>query len=334
MKIFFSILVLSLALVNGWTDAPSAIAGCVSTRSLRPRSALLLAALCNFLGAVVISLISPSVAKTLYGIADFGNDGRSALLSLCVALITVIVWATLASLRGIPTSESHALISSVCGSALASNLSLSSIQAKEWNSVILGIIISTVPVAFLSALIYKLSSHVFKAQDRRKTMRYFSRVQRISAGTSCFLHGAQDSQKFIGVYMLGLTFINGATKAKEFKIPLPITLSCALAMSLGTFIGGSKIIKKVGCDMTALDPLSSSAADTASSSFLGVCSFLGIPTATTQAKTCALMGIGICKKGATNKKIVLELFFTWFLTFPACAIASFLLSLLANAIFL
>lgn len=336
MKIFFSVLVLGVALVNGWTDAPSAIAGCVSTRSLAPRPALILAALCNLAGAVIMALICPTVAKTLYGIADFGNDTQSAIISLSVALITVILWATFAAIKGLPTSESHALISSVCGSAIASNMSLSSIQFDEWKSVILGIAISTLPVMLFSLLIYKLSTRIFKEQDRRSTMRYFTRMQRISAGISSFLHGAQDSQKFIGVYMLGLAFLEGNISAdtSKFTIPIWITLACAASMTLGTLMGGSRIIKKVGCDMTELDPLSSSAADTASSSFLGVCSFLGIPTATTHAKTCAIMGIGLCKKGGTNPKIAAEVFLAWFLTFPICAFISFLLSLLANACFL
>ena len=336
MKIFFSVLVFGVALVNGWTDAPSAIAGCVSTRALTPRLALLLAALCNLAGAIVMAILCPTVAKTLYGIADFGSDPRSAIISLCVALITVIVWASVAAIRGLPTSESHALISSVCGSALASNMSISSIKLAEWKSVILGIGISTLPVMLFSLFIYKLSTHIFKAQDRRSTMRYFTRVQRISAGISSFLHGAQDSQKFIGVYMLGLAFMEENTfiNTSSFSIPIWITLACAISMTLGTLMGGSRIIKKVGCDMTELDPLSSSAADTASSSFLGVCSFLGIPTATTHAKTCAIMGIGLCKKGGTNPKIAIEVFLAWFLTFPICALISFLLSLLANAIFL
>ena len=336
MKIFFSLLVLGVALVNGWTDAPSAIAGCVSTRALTPRRALILAASCNLMGAVIMALICPTVAETLYGIADFGDDPRSAIISLSVALITVILWATLAAIKGLPTSESHALISSVCGSALASNMSLSSIQLNEWKSVLLGIGISTLPVMLFSLFIYKLSARIFRDQDRRSTMRYFTRVQRISAGISSFLHGAQDSQKFIGVYMLGLAFLNGSTNAETsgFAIPIWITLACAAAMTLGTLMGGSRIIKKVGCDMTELDPLSSSAADTASSSFLGVCSFLGIPTATTHAKTCAIMGIGLCKKGGTNPKIAAEVFSAWFLTFPICALISFLLSLLANVILL
>ena len=336
MIIFFSVLVLGVALVNGWTDAPSAIAGCVSTRALPPRAALILAAICNLSGAVVMAIICPTVAKTLYGIADFGDDPRSAIISLSVALITVILWATLAAVRGLPTSESHALISSVCGSAIASNMSASSIRLSEWKSVLLGIAISTLPVMIFSLFIYKLSTRIFKDQDRRSTMRYFRRVQRISAGISSFLHGAQDSQKFIGVYMLGLSFLSGMSSdnTENFSIPIWITLSCAASMTLGTLMGGSRIIKKVGCDMTELDPLSSSAADTASSSFLGVCSFLGIPTATTHAKTCAIMGIGLCKKGGTNPKIAAEVFLAWLLTFPICAIISFLLSLLANTIFL
>ncbi len=336
MIIFFSVLVLGVALVNGWTDAPSAIAGCVSTRALPPRAALILAAICNLSGAVVMAIICPTVAKTLYGIADFGDDPRSAIISLSVALITVILWATLAAVRGLPTSESHALISSVCGSAIASNMSASSIRLSEWKSVLLGIAISTLPVMLFSLFIYKLSTKIFKDQDRRSTMRYFRRVQRISAGISSFLHGAQDSQKFIGVYMLGLSFLSGMSSdnTEDFSIPIWITLSCAASMTLGTLMGGSRIIKKVGCDMTELDPLSSSAADTASSSFLGVCSFLGIPTATTHAKTCAIMGIGLCKKGGTNPKIAAEVFLAWLLTFPICAIISFLLSLLANTIFL
>ena len=336
MKIIFSVLVLGVALVNGWTDAPSAIAGCVSTRALSPKGALILAAISNFLGAVIMAILCPTVAKTLYGIADFGEDPRTSIIALSSALITVILWASAASLKGFPTSESHALISAVCGSALASNMSFSSFQVNEWLSVLLGIAISTLPVMLLSFVIYKISIKIFSPHDRRRTMRYFTKVGRVSAAISSFLHGAQDSQKFIGVYMLGLTFLNGytASNTESFNIPIAITLLCAAAMTLGTLMGGAKIIKKIGCEMTELDPLSSSAADTASSSFLGVCSFLGIPTATTHAKTCALMGVGLCKKGATNPKIVSQIFLAWFLTFPICAIISFLLSLIAKAILL
>ena len=333
MEIFFSLLVLGVALVNGWTDAPSAIAGCVSTRALTPRSALLLAASCNLAGAVIMAIICPTVAKTLYGIADFGGNPRSAIISLSVALITVILWAALAAFRGLPTSESHALIAGISGAALASNPSIEAISLAEWRSVIIGILISTLPVMIFALLLYRLTLKVFSDQNRRGTMKYFRRVQRLSAGSSAFLHGAQDSQKFIGVYMLGLSFIARTEPAEEFKIPLYITLACASAMTVGTMIGGSKIIKKVGCELTHLDPLSSSAADTASSAILGVCSFFGIPTATTHAKTCAMMGVGMCQRRSTDPRVAGELFLGWLLTFPICALIGFFLSLISNALF-
>ena len=334
MQIVFTLLIVSVAMVNGWTDAPSAIAGCVSTRSLTPLSALILAGICNCAGAIVMAFIRPGVAKALYGIADFGSDPASALISLCSALVSVIIWATLASFYGIPTSESHALIAGMTGSALASNMSISSIRTDEWKSVIIGIVISTLPVILFAFIVYKISSKIFSNQDRRETSRYFRRVQILSAGTGAFLHGAQDSQKFIGVYLLGLSFLGKHTADDNFTIPMYVTVIFATAMTLGTMIGGSRIIKKIGCDMTRLDPLSSSAADSASSAVLGVCSFLGIPTATTHAKTCAMMGVGLCKKHNTNPKIVFELFLGWFLTFPICAFLGFAISIISHSIFL
>ena len=334
MHAFFALLVIMVALVNGWTDAPSAIAGCISTRSLSPKAALILAAVCNFSGAIIMAIFRPGVAEALYGIANFGSDPNSALVSLCCALISVILWASTACFFGLPTSESHALISGICGAALASNMGPDAINSEQWRSVLIGLVISTLPVLVFAYFIYRLSSKAFADQDRRGTMKYFKRVQFLSAGSSAFLHGAQDSQKFIGVYMLGLTFLGKHTDSEVFKIPMYVTLIFAAAMTIGTMMGGSKIIKKVGCDMTRLDPLSSSAADTASSAFLGVCSFLGIPTATTHAKTCAMMGVGLCKKNATDPKVVGQLFLGWFLTFPICALISFLLSLTAHIIFL
>lgn len=334
MHAFFAILIIAVALVNGWTDAPSAIAGCVSTRSLTPKSALVLAAVCNFSGAVLMAVFRPGVAETLYGIADFGDDPSSALISLCCALVSVIIWASVACIFGLPTSESHALISGLTGAAFASNMSFGAIRQGEWNSVLLGMLISTLPVLIFSFVIYRVTAKVFAEQDRRRTMRYFKRVQFISAGSSAFLHGAQDSQKFIGVYMLGLSFLGKYSESENFEIPLYVTVVCAAAMTLGTMMGGSRIIKKVGCEMTRLDPLSSSAADTASSAFLGVCSYLGIPTATTHAKTCALMGVGLFKKNDTDLRVISQIFLAWFLTFPICALMGFLLSLFAHHLFL
>jgi PiT family inorganic phosphate transporter len=334
MEILFSILVFSVVLVNGWTDAPSAIAGCVCTRSLSPRSALILAAVCNFLGAVIMAIIRPGVAKALYGIANFGNDPTVSLIALCSALISVVIFSSAAAFFGLPTSESHALIAGMSGAALAANPDISAISIDEWRSVIIGILVSTLPVLVFALLLYRLTMKIFSDQNRRGTMRYFRRVQRLSAGSSAFLHGAQDSQKFIGVYMLGLSFLGKYDGSENFSIPIYITLIFAIIMTLGTALGGSKIIKKVGVELTELDPLSSSAADSASSAILGVCSFLGIPTATTHAKTCAMMGVGLCQRRSTDPKIALELFFGWLITFPVCALLCFLFSRISILLFI
>ena len=334
MQFVFTVLIIALSAVNGWTDAPSAIAGCVSTRSLTPKCAIALAGVCNLLGAVIMAIIRPGVAEALYGIADFGKDSRSAFVSLCCALVSVILWASIACLFGIPTSESHALIAGMSGAAIAATKSLDAINPDEWRTVLIGILISTLPALLLAFIIYRLTWRIFTEQDRRGTIRYFKRVQLISAGSSAFLHGAQDSQKFIGVYLLGLSFLGKHTVDGEFKIPFWVTLTCAVSMTLGTMLGGTKIIKKVGCEMTRLDALGSSAADTASSALLGVCSFLGIPTATTHAKTCAIMGVGLCRRNGTNPRIALQMLLGWFLTFPVCGVLSFLLSLLAHRLLL
>ena len=113
------ILTLGVILVNGWTDAPNAIATCVSTRALRPKPAILMAAVFNFLGVLVMTMINATVAYTIYSMVDFGGDPHEALVALCAAMVAIVTWATVAWLFGIPTSESHALIAGLSGAAIA-----------------------------------------------------------------------------------------------------------------------------------------------------------------------------------------------------------------------
>ena len=114
-----TILILGVILVNGWTDAPNAIATCISTRSINPKKAILMATVCNFLGVFVMTLVSSTVAETIYNIANFGDDFSSALIALCAGLVAIVLWAVVAWYFGIPTSESHALIAGVSGAAIA-----------------------------------------------------------------------------------------------------------------------------------------------------------------------------------------------------------------------
>ena len=113
------ILTLGVVLVNGWTDAPNAIATCVSTRSIKPRAAIIMAAVFNFLGVLVMTMVNATVAQTIYNMVDFGGDTGNALVALCAALFAIVLWATAAWYFGIPTSESHALIAGISGAAIA-----------------------------------------------------------------------------------------------------------------------------------------------------------------------------------------------------------------------
>lgn len=327
MALIFTILILSVIFVNGWTDAPNAISTCISTRSLSPKAALSLAAVCNFSGGVAMAFINSKVAQTIFNIVDFGSDNDAALSALCAGMFAVVIWALIAWRFGIPTSESHALVSGITGAAIASNMSFTAINLSEWKLIIFGLIFSTLPSALLARLIYSTMIRLLGDFDRRRIMKHFMRTQRFSAASSAFLHGAQDSQKFMGIFMLGFHLINNKTTGDTFEIPTVIIFICASVMTLGTLIGGGRIIKKVGMDMVSLDAAGGTAADMASSSVLTVCSFLGIPVSTTHSKACAMMGVGTQEMGGgTDKKIVSQMVVAWLLTFPICALIGFLLA--------
>ena len=329
MIILFTVLILLVILVNGWTDAPNAIAGCVSTRAMRPSSALTLAAAANFIGAVAMAFFSPKVAFTLYNIADFGDDTRGALCALCAGLCAVILWATVAWGFGLPTSESHALISGISGAALAKRKSFDALNSREWHLVIMGLVITTVLPFILGFLLNRILSLILKTFPRRKVIRYFLRTERIGAASSALIHGAQDSQKFMGIYMLGISLYRGSHQ-RIAAIPIYVVLICAAVMTLGTMLGGARIIKKIGCDMTRIDAVGGSSADTASSAVLFICSLTGIPASTTHSKASALIGTGICKRGGVDPRIAGQMFAAWALTFPFCAALGFVLSLLMS----
>ncbi len=325
MTVLFVLVVFSVIIVNGFTDAPNAIATCVSSRSMSVRGAIILAGICNFFGAVAASVFSSEVAETVYSIVDFGNDSSLALSSLFAGMCAVVIWALIAFLFGIPTSESHALVSGIVGAALGGRMSTDAVNFKYVGVVFLGLLVSTVPAYFIAKWIYFAILRFFRSRDRRKSMKYFGRAQRFSAATSAFLHGAQDSQKFAGVLMLGMSLYGGEGNRGSFSVPIEISLACALAMTFGTLIGGSRIIKKVGDEMVKLDASAGTASDAASSVVLAVCTFFGMPVSTTHSKTCAMMGAGSNTPDGVNKDVVKQMIAAWVLTFPCCAILGFLL---------
>ncbi len=332
-------LTLGVILVNGWTDAPNAIATCVVTRCMPVRAAIFMAAIFNFLGVFLMSLLNSTVAQTITKMVDFGDDPKSAVVALSAALLAIVIWATLAWLFGIPTSESHALIAGLTGGAIALHGSLEGVNGAEWVKVFYGLFISVFMGFGLGWLVCKGVTLLFRRVERRKTETGFRIAQIVGAACMSFMHGAQDGQKFMGVIILSIFLVNGQDPAGISAVGtgdlIWLMLICSIVMGVGTMIGGKKIIKSVGMDMVKLEKYQGFSADIASSLSLLFSSIFGIPVSTTHAKTTAIMGVGAVKRiSAINFSVVKEMGMTWILTFPGCGLISFLVTKLFMLIFI
>lgn len=325
MLLVSTILTLGVTLVNGWTDAPNAIATCVSTRAIGVRKAIIMAAIFNFLGVFVMTKINHSVATTISNMVNFGSDSKSALIALCAALAAIVIWATAAWYFGIPTSESHALIAGISGAAVAVQGNFSGINAKEWIKVLYGIIISTLLGFVLGYISSKLTVFFFKNKNRMKTERFFSGAQVVGGASMAFMHGAQDGQKFMAIFLLSDALVNGTSTGAIEQTPESwLMILVSIIMGLGTSIGGYRIIKSVGMDMVKLKPYQGFSADFAATLCLLLSSLMGIPLSTTHTKTTAIMGVGAAKSlHKVNFNIVKELILTWIFTFPGCGLLGF-----------
>lgn len=325
--IITTILTLGVILVNGWTDAPNAIATCVSTRCMRPKAAILMAAICNFFGLVFMTMINSKVAETIYNMVDFGGNTSEALIALCASLFAIVVWASAASFFGIPTSESHALIAGLSGAAIAMHNSLSGINGSEWIKVIYGLVFSTVLGFVAGFIVVKLIEFICKNMNRVKTTVFFKKAQIFGSASMAFMHGAQDGQKFMGVFLLGMFLAKGQSQVDEVTVPLWLMLMCAITMGGGSAIGGEKIIKSVGMDMVKLEPYQGFAADIVAAGCLLLSTLTGLPVSTTHTKTTAIMGVGAAKNPKrVNWSIVKDMISAWVFTFPGCGLVGYLMA--------
>ncbi len=324
MLLVSTVLTLGVILVNGWTDAPNAIATCVSTRAIGARPAIIMAAIFNFFGVFVMTAINASVAMTIYNMVDFGGDAHASLIALCAAMAAIVIWATAAWYFGIPTSESHALIAGITGAAVAIQNSFAGVNPDEWIKVLYGIGLSTILGFIMGFLSSKLTVLIFQNQNRLKTEKFFGGAQIAGGAAMAFMHGAQDGQKFMAIFLLGAAFAGGDSATSSFVVPIWLMVLCSAVMGLGTSIGGYRIIKSVGMDMVKLKPYQGFSADFAATFCLMLSSLTGIPVSTTHTKTTAIMGVGAARRlSNVNWGIVKELVLTWVFTFPGCGLLGF-----------
>lgn len=327
MLLIAVLLTIGVIFVNGWTDAPNAIATCVSTRCIKVDAAILMAAVCNFLGVLLMSVWNPKVAMTIKNMVNFEGDNEKALIALCAAMAAIVIWAVGAWYFGIPTSESHALIAGLSGAAIALQGGLSGINLLEWRKVIYGLGISTLFGFGAGYLICKLLTILCRKCDRRHADSFFTKGQIAGGAAMAFVHGAQDGQKFLGVLLLGLFLVNGQDTTAGAVLPVWMMLLCSVVMGVGTSIGGKKIIKSVGMDMVKLKKYQGFSADIGATLGILFSTIFGIPVSTTHMKTTSIMGVGAVKRmSAINYKVVLDMVLTWVLTFPGCGLIGYLMA--------
>ena len=312
------VLCIGATMVNGATDAPNAIATVVGTRAMPAGRAIAMAAICNFIGLVGITAISTAVAGTIFGMVDFGGDNHAALVALAAAMVAIIVWGVAAWVLGIPTSQSHSLIAGITGAAIALQGGLGGINADQWIKVIYGLVISTVLGFGTGWLFVRLIKKACAGFDRAGTTRFFKWAQIVAGAGVAVLHGAQDGQKFLSLAMLAVMLgMYGTPDMQGFPLWLIVLIS--LAMSLGTAVGGRKIIKSVGVEMVKMEQYQGFAACLSACFCIGLATFTGMPVSTTHTKTTAIMGVGAEKSLRGVKwNLAGRMVLTWVLTFPGC----------------
>lgn len=310
----FTLLTLGVLLVNGWTDAPNAIAGAVVTGALSFRRAVLLAAVCNFLGVCCVTAVNASVAETVYSIASFSGGPRAASVALSAGMAGVVLWAAACWRWGIPTSESHALVAGITGAAVALEGDWSCVRWESWGKVLLGLLLSTASGFWCGRGVGR-AAQSWKGSDQR-----FRRLQLPGAAVTAFFHGAQDGQKFLGVFLLGVALVQGRQDEQTFVVPLWLLLLCAMGMALGTGLGGRRIIDTVGREMVTLTPREGVACDIAGAGCLLAATVLGLPVSTTHTRTAALLGVGSAGGKRADWRVAGMIAVAWGLTFPGCTI--------------
>jgi PiT family inorganic phosphate transporter len=296
--------------INGFHDTANAIATSVSTRVLSPRNAIIMATALNLLGAVS----GTAVAKTVgAGLVDAGSVTQ---LTVLAALISAIIWDLITWYFGIPTSSSHAVLSSLVGAAIATSGTGVVISAGVYK-ILIGLVVSPIIGFVLGGFIMFCLARFFCNNSPSLVNNIFSRFQIVSAAYMAFSHGNNDAQKTMGIITMALI---SYYHLPTFDIPMWVIYLCAAAMACGTAVGGWRIIKTLGTKLAHLRPINGFAAETAAATVIEIASRIGIPLSTTHIISSSIMGVGASKRiSAVRWTVGGNIVLAWIITIPACA---------------
>lgn len=303
---------LGVVFVNGWTDGPNSIATAVTTRAIKPKVAVIMCALLNVVGVIVIGAFSIYLAKLVGGdvsqtIASLVNWGEASvdkvLCGIACGLLAIIVVSLVCTYFGFPSSQSNCLIGGITGSGLALMIlgSGGSIGLNPWIKVLIGFGGSLILGFLLGYGITLLIQLIFKKVTRGKSTRFFNIGQVVTSGLMSFFHGVQDGAKFIGISILigaTLSVSNGGDQINAISALTGtwwIYVPVAVFIGLGTMMGGYNIIKTMGNGMVKLQKYQAFATDIAASIGLLMATIFGLPVSTGTVKSTAIMGGGAVK---------------------------------------
>jgi inorganic phosphate transporter, PiT family len=310
--------------LNGFHDAANSIATIVGTRVLRPLQAVAIAAFANFAGPFLFGVaVATTIGKGII------NPDFVTINIIIAALVGAIVWDFITWLLGLPTSSSHALVGGIVGAGLA-GVGAKAIIFDGIQKTLMGIVISPTVGLVTAFLIALLIMGVFAKFKPHAVNSVFGRLQLVSSTYFSLTHGANDGQKTMGVIALILLTQGVITK---FQIPSYVILMAAVAMSLGTFVGGWRIVKTMAFKITQLRPYQGFSAETGAATILATLAWLGIPASTTHAISGAIMGVGAVKRmSAVRWGVGQRIVWAWIITIPASAAVSFVIMIFIKAI--
>ncbi|MBI5742635.1 MAG: inorganic phosphate transporter [Candidatus Niyogibacteria bacterium] len=308
---FVIVLALCAELVNGWTDAPNAIATSVSTRVLSLPTGIAMAVFFNIVGVFAGDKVSKTVGKEIV------DPALIDLTTLGVAVFCVICWGVLAgAVKGFPISKSHALLASVGGAAVA-KAGTGVLIWSGWVKIGIGLLLCSIGGFFLSLLICKVIIRMSGESPTTPMRRFFDRAQVASAGFMAFNHGMNDGQKFVGIITMAMVL---GQAIPEFHIQWWVPYTCAGIMGLGTALGGRKIIHKTCSKMGRIESWQGCATETSGSLVILLASSLGIPLSTTHSTLSSLMGAMYSRGvGRVHWGTALNIISAWIFTFIVCA---------------
>ena len=316
--IFTFAAILAFEAVNGWTDAPNAVATVISTRVLPPIVAVAMAAVMNLIGVFAGTAVATTIGRDIVDIDAVIQGGAGGGLQIAAAgTLAVVLWSSFAAYFGLPTSESHGLVAGLAGAAVA--VAGTDVLLRDgWEKVFTGVGAAVV-FGFAGAFLLMLAIlWLFQRANPSAMRRLFGPLQVISSAFMAFSHGTADGQKAIGVMAFALAIYN-ETPSAEFEVPLWVIFLGAGTLGVSTMTGGWRIIRTLGMRVTHLETYQGFAAETAAAVTLTITSRFGIPLSTTQTIGTAIMGVGSTRRlSAVRWGVAYNIVAAWIVTFPIC----------------